>query len=179
MWETMSWELYKWLAQQNVGSAEHPVLPQPLRLGAVLPCLHVKQASLNWRWEPFLRLLSNSLFVPLKEFVFIPKWAHEMLAPTSAQSFCSGKLWTSSLDNASSDLREALRFAQGCAEWPVAGTAPWASDSPFRLAYTSPNTDGPRPACSRLHKPACTHISPRGSLGYSNRRNPFACVNQV
>lgn len=73
------------------------------------------------------------------------------------------------------DLREALRFAHGCADrkGPVTGPglAPWASDSRFRLVF--PALTGLVPdlstAYSCVHRPTWTHLSLRGPFSYSNK----------
>lgn len=57
----------------------------PNTCGSERQC-RVKQADWNWRWAFSKALHSwvfirDSLFVPLDESAFIPKWAHEILAP--------------------------------------------------------------------------------------------------
>lgn len=154
----------------------------------------------------FLSLLTNQHLFPNGLMKSLPQ--------TSAQSLHLGKLWTSS-DNARgtvlpggggggglggggrggspemskatarSDLREALRFAQGCAnrKGPMTGTglAPWASDSSFGLVFPPLTRLVPdlSTAYSRVPRPKWTHLSLRSSLSHSNHRNPFACVNQA
>lgn len=139
--------------------------------------------------------IRDSLFVPLDKLALIPKWAHEILA----LNLCSEPSFGEAVDlirqcrrgtemskaTARSDLREALRFAQGCADrkWPVTriGLAPWASESSFRLVFPPLTQLVPdlSTAYSCVHRPTWAHLSLRGSLSHSNHRNPLACVNQA